>query len=248
MPNSCHTPAVGFLVSSSNCSRSCQSWKHSDNMSFLYLPIYLDYKLLSVTMMFHTWNQLSILPPETRIFLRSNNWNWILTSQRLVFQPLVPHCKCRSIHLPKLLSPDEATNVTIAGTRSLKDFELWHVCWQAMNVHDKNPTLLPSLTAPLGQVNLAGPVCSPPLYKLTWFQQIFILFPTCNQTLNHKKVIGSNLQSNPTITNLHWPICKFVNRTSFPHLHNGSFQCHHPQFLLLTNIGRVAPAPTYPSS
>ena len=132
---------------------------------------------------------------KTRIFPRSNNWNWILTSQRLVFQPLVPHCKCRSIHLPKLLSPDEATNVTIAGTRSLKDFELWHVCWQAMNVHDKNPTLLPSLTAPLGQVNLAGPVCSPPLYKLTWFQQLYILFPTCNQTLNHKKVIGSNLQS-----------------------------------------------------
>ena len=32
-------------------------------------------------------------------------------------------------------------------------------------------TLLPSLTAPLGQVNFAGPVCSPPLYKLTWIDQ-----------------------------------------------------------------------------
>ena len=32
-------------------------------------------------------------------------------------------------------------------------------------------TLLPSLTAPLGQVNFAGPVCSPPLYKLTCIDQ-----------------------------------------------------------------------------
>ena len=147
------------------------------------LSKYLNYKLLPIAMMFHTWNQFTIFPPGNfnsafcqtlqlkckglvfqvpiNCFTKHCNSDRFLTSQCLVFQLSVLHCRCRSIRHPKLLSPAHATCVNSGVSAEI--FPLSWYEWFGV----ENSTLLPSLTAPLGQLNLAGPVCSPPLYKLT---------------------------------------------------------------------------------